>query len=293
MGKGYLTVIFCFGLAVADEVALGPLDEVTYRYVGKVLLKPHTWDEEMWRNTGNGGYVLRFSLDFDGDGKSEYFLSGTRNMEKTRGSWTLFSGKREIGQLGLSSSSILLVRKDDGVHFLYGFDIDARTATWTDQIVDGAGVSVLESEGTPDQLSALREAWETEGERVIPEVEVLLLSDYVRGSREWRKLDLNGERIGFRGDGRLFLKGDELKLSDPGFTPELARELLSKRPEKLWISSSRRPEKSSLTPRHSSSVMTPGSATGTGRGTTMALALAMGLFGIGAIVWLRRRAPRR
>ena len=284
----------CFGTSVADAVSADWLDKVTYRYV-EFVLRPKTWDEELWRSTGNGGYVFRFRLDLEGDGETEHFLSSSKSMEKTFGSWQMLSARGEKGKVRLHLGGFVLVRKEDGAHLPYGFDVDAMTATWTDQTVGRAGVQISDAQGTPDELSKLRRRWKAEGQFVQPEIEVILISDYVRGDREWRRINFSQPGYQFRADWRISLPGDEEKLDDPSLTPELALKLLRKRPEKDLISPpAGRPEKKSL-PRGGGEESLPVARleeTSKSPAPVYALALALGSLIAGLIVWLRARGSR-
>ena len=190
------------------------------------------FDTELWEDVHSGGYLLQFSVDILGDHGKEDFLIDSMGLDWHEGIWRVFSGADTVGWAELSGIEFMAIREEDTVRLLHIRYGGLRWALVIEQTLSENGVDTERREMHPSEADTIIEQWKRAGEVIRPKIKAILLADFLRGSREWKAIDLTDEEtiiysLGSSGGrSHIVLRSDEARLSEMDFTPELALELL-------------------------------------------------------------------
>ena len=228
---GILLLTLTAVLPAEAEVSDDQIFDYLYRRI-KGQIGNHPVDGGLWEDARNGGYLLQFSMDIFGDQDEDDFLVGSMSLNGTAGNWKIFSDGVTMGWVKLSGIEFVAIRERDTTRLLHIGYGGLNYAYVLEQTISKNGIERVRKEVHPRELDGIREQWERNGEVIRPKIKVILLADFLRGSREWKAIDLQDEntvtytvsnlsRLAY-----LVLKSDEARLSEMDFTPEMAFELL-------------------------------------------------------------------
>ena len=185
-----------------------------------------------WEDARKGGYLLQFSVGIFGDQEEEDFLISSMFMNEDIGWWKVFSGEEKIDPTRLPGTKFMVFREEDTTRLLYGAHRKLDYAFVVEQAITKNGNEHEWKSVHPRELAGLWEQWERTGEVIRPKIKVILLADFLRGSREWKAVDLlDGNTVTYSRNPisevtHIVLKSDKERLSKMDFTPDVAFELL-------------------------------------------------------------------
>ena len=159
-------------------------------------------------------------------------------LNGTAGDWKIFSGEVAMGWVELSGIEFVAIREEDTTRLLYISYGGLHQTSIVEQTISKNGIErerkFVQPHVQSRELDGIREQWKKTGKVIRPKIKAILLADFLRGSREWKAIDLTdidtitrsfgSGSIGRRG--HIVLKSDEARLSEMDFTPEMAFKLL-------------------------------------------------------------------
>ena len=190
------------------------------------------FDTDLWEDARKGGYLLQFAEDIYGDHSEEDFLINSMSLDGTEGNWAVFSGGENIGWVELSGIEFVAIREEDATRLLHIQYSSLHESYVLAQTLSENGVKRERRKVHPDETDGIIEQWKAVGVVIRPKIEAILLADFLRGSREWKAIDLTDfDTVAYLSDasgGRshIVLRSDEERLSEMDFTAEVALELL-------------------------------------------------------------------
>lgn len=227
-----VTLFYCVMLIC--NIANSAVEESVLREFVEAKVRNQLGDPYLWNPANNGGYLLRFSLDLDGDQKNEDFIASTMNFQGSQGSWLVFSHGKQIGSVSLSANKFVAIREGETIILPYGEPYNAtemnafnNTIRFFRQKILGGSIQIEEVEAKWSDYTKIREEWIRDGTEMQPSVDALLLIDYLKGDRKWKAIDFSLSNYNLSEGQYLVLEDDLERLSKVQLTPEDALTMLA------------------------------------------------------------------
>lgn len=227
-----LALLYC--VLLIGNLANSAVEEGVLREFVEAKARNQLGDPYLWNPANNGGYLLRFSLDLDGDNKNEDFLASTMNFQGSQGRWLAIADGKQIGSVSLSANKFVAIREGDSIVLPYSAPYNAtemdsfdKTIRFFRQKISHGDIQVEETKARWTDYIKIREEWIKNGTEMQPSVEALLLIDYLKGDRNWKAVDFSGNDYEFSEGQHFVLKTDFERLSRIQLTPEDALTMLA------------------------------------------------------------------
>ena len=214
-------ISFCF-----SGLSLSEIPDSIIRKEAEDLIKGQIGDAYLWPDARNGGYLLKFSADIDGDGVAEYFIASTMDSRHTSCIWGVYAGDHLLGSVSLLLDGFIGIQTKEGLNFPMWEDKKQRGFTLTNQVFKNGSFATIRNDVDWEEFSQMKAEWDSEGKKFTPKVQAILLTDYAAGDRAWR--EITPEKCKTTKSNHIYLAEDEERLSQVIISPEQALALLEK-----------------------------------------------------------------
>lgn len=241
--KNHALILCAALLGVLQARAQTP--ELALRYLAPLIEEQTKTAGDEWVRAGQGGYLLRFLLDVDNDGRPELFLSCSLEFQHLTGQWQVCSqapdGRWKAFDKAVSLRGDELFARNSGngleLACIHPPDRDSQRTLEPGKWVQAVErytfafpkVEVTEAKMTDDQLEKFKSEFNALASP--PAVEGVLLADYLNnpGTAAWKKLDF---RTGLLNTEGFYLSAeDQVKTSGlKDFSPAAALEKVRSSP---------------------------------------------------------------
>lgn len=201
-----------------------PAEELYLKYLTPLIEHEAQSAPDVWKNTGSGGYLFRFWLDVNNDGKKELFLASSLWANNLSADWTVYREQPDGSLVAYENTmkvpmtQLVLQKTPQGIAFLSWSQDQGNYFLDRYEFKENQIVRSLKE--VPENVIRSLETGQNV-EKITPQLEAIYIADFLRNPRkQWMLIDpltLEGNSNGY-----VVIPEDAERVKDIKLSPQMA-----------------------------------------------------------------------